>query len=213
MPEAVACPRAGDFAGATMVPILGQQVNRPHGVALFRCLHFCAGPGRRPPASCHRAQPARRHRRRPRRSRRCWSAQIQAASRCPLHVAPPHSRHRRGHAESGQMPRHTDGAGPRRSTPGRRDRPQRRAQGRIPLPRSSSTTTRSNTPGHLNRRPDPRIQPSVLGPQPAHSHPVPDGGSVRAGPSRGPGSGRQGRPNRDDQRTDRYPPAESSAAC
>jgi len=37
--------------------------------------------------------------------------------------------------------------------------------------------------------PTPRIRPSVLGPQPA----VPDGGSVSVGPSKGPGSGRQGR--------------------
>jgi len=86
-------------------------------------------------------------------------------------------------------------------------RPQRRAHRRIPLLRSSSTTTRSNTPGSPQPSTRPRIRPSVL----ADSRPTatrsPDGGSVRGGPSVRPGSGRQGRPNRDDQRTTGSVPA------
>ena len=86
--------------------------------------------------------------------------------------------------------RHTDGAGPRRSTPGRHDSPSgalidgSHYRGRHPNDTVKQTLRVTSTVD-----PTPRIRPSVLGPQPA----VPDGGSVSVGPSKGPGSGRQGR--------------------
>ena len=127
--------------------------------------------------------------------------------RLPLpDVAPPHSRHRRGHAESGQMP-----VTP--TAPGHEG--QLQAGTTAPAARSSTdpatevvihndTVKHPGVTSTFDPTPHPAIRPRR---QPAHSHRSPDGGSVRVGPSVRPGSGRQGRPNRDDQRTTGSVPA------